>query len=312
MNLELLKGRDVGGFQFRYNPPFGELPHCSALLNGIAQRYQVQQYRTTLSLKAVVRGAALYGTRQGRHLVTQDSFLILNHGQEYSLEFQGPSLTETLALFFQRGLVEHVADSLATPSRRQLDDMAPRAPTTEWYERLYPMSGRVGSLLHDLRRGVQSGAACRPWLEDQFFTLAAALVELRGGVQAEVDQFPAQRPATRAELYRRLHRGRDFLSASYSQPVNVALAAHAAHLSPYHFHRMFKAAFQQTPMQFLQECRLAAARRLLVGTDQPVTSICFAVGFESLGSFSWLFRRRFGLSPRQFRAQCRGRGNPQD
>jgi AraC-like DNA-binding protein len=302
----------VSAFRFCFNPPFAELPHCSALLNGIAQRYHVQQYRTTLSLKSVTRGAALYATRQGRHLVTGDSFLILNHGQEYSLEFRGPTTTETLALFFERGFVEHVADSVATPVRQQLDEIALRCPTTDWYERLYPNSGRIGSLLHDLHRGVRSRAACRPWLEDQFYNLATALVELRNGLQAEVDQFPGQRPATRAELYRRLHRGRDFLSSSYTEPVSVAMAANAAHLSPYHFHRMFKAAFQQTPMQFLQECRLAAARKLLIATDESVTLICFAVGFESLGSFSWLFRRRFGLSPLQFRAQQCGRGNPQD
>ena len=73
-------------------------------------------------------------------------------------------------------------------------------------------------------------------------------------------------------------------------------------MSPYHFHRMFKRAFRQTPMQFLQEYRLRSARRLLATTDEQVTTIALAVGFESLGSFSWLFRRRFGLSPRQFRA----------
>jgi len=299
-------------FQFRFNPPFAELPRCSALLNGIAQRYHVQEYRTTLTLKSVTRGAALYATRQGRHLVTEDSFLILNDGQEYSLEFQGATTTETLALFFERGFVEHVAASVATPVEQQLDEIALRCPNTDWYERLYPNNGRVGSLLQSLRRGMRSRAACRPWLEDQFYALAASLVALRNGVQAEVDQFPGQRPATRAELYRRLHRGRDFLSACYTAPVSVAMAANAAHLSPYHFHRMFKSAFRRTPMQFLQECRLAAARKLLVATDRPITTICFAVGFESLGSFSWLFRRRFGLSPRQFRAQQRGRGNPQD
>src|SRR2546429_94730 len=68
-----LRGFDVNAFQFRLNPPFGELSHCSALLNGIAQRYHVQQYRTTLSLKSVACGAALYVTPQGRHLVTEDS-----------------------------------------------------------------------------------------------------------------------------------------------------------------------------------------------------------------------------------------------
>ena len=297
----------MSAFQFRLNPPYKELLHCSAVLNGVARRYEVREYRTTLSLKSVARGAALYATRQGRHLVTGDSFLILNHGQEYSLEFQGPATTETVALFFQPGFVEHVAHSVATPLWRQLDEIAPGRPATEWYERLYPGGGQVGFLLHDLHRGVRNRAACRPWLEDQFYALAAALVELRGEVRGEVERFPGLRAATRAELYRRLHRARDFLSASYAEPVTIATAAGAAHLSPFYFHRMFRLAFGQTPMQFLQDCRLAAARRLLAETDQPVTSVCFAVGFESPGSFSWLFRRRFGQSPRRFRAALRRR-----
>ena len=90
------------------------------------------------------------------------------------------------------------------------------------------------------------------------------------------------------------------------------MAARVAGLSPYHFHRMFKRAFGETPMQCLQARRLDAARRLLSSSDRPVTLICFDVGFESLGSFSWLFRRRFGLSPRRFRAVVSGCRNTQD
>jgi AraC family transcriptional regulator len=288
-------------FQFRVNPPFVELPRCSALLNGVGNRYHVEGYRTTLSLKSVTRGAALYVTPRGRHLVTEDSFLVLNHDQEYSLDFQGPWTTETLSPFFQPGLVEHVADSLATPLARQLDEIATRTPATDFCERIYPKRGRIAVLLRRIHRGLGASAACGLWLEDQFYALATALVELRRDVYKEVEQFPGQRPATRAELYRRLYRGRDFLSSCYAERVSVTQAAKAAHLSPYHFHRMFKLAFQQTPNQFLQERRLAAARRLLLATEQPVTSICLAVGFESLGSFSSLFHRRFGLSPRQFR-----------
>jgi AraC-like DNA-binding protein len=302
----------MSDFPFCLNPPFAKLPRCSAVLNGIAQRYHVGPYRTTLSLKSVVRGSELYATGRGRHLVTDESFLILNDGQEYSLEFQGPATTETLALFFRRGFVEQIADSIARPAERQLDEIAPSHRVMDWHERLYPNEGHVGRLLQRLHRGVTERAACGSWLEDQFCNLAVALVELRDGVRTEVEQFPGRRQATREELYRRLHRGRDFLSASFAENVSVAMAARATHLSPYHFHRMFKLAFQRTPMQFLQECRLAAARRLLAATDQPVTAICFAVGFESLGSFSWLFRRRFGLSPRAFRTERRGRGSPQD
>ena len=48
----------MADFRFRLNPRAGELPHCSAVLNGRATRYEVSDYRTTLSLKSVVRGVA--------------------------------------------------------------------------------------------------------------------------------------------------------------------------------------------------------------------------------------------------------------
>jgi hypothetical protein len=80
-------------FEFRVNPPARQLGSCSSLLNGVATHYRVESYRTTLSLKAVQRGAALYITPSSRHLVTPDSFLILNCGQEYALDFQWPTPT---------------------------------------------------------------------------------------------------------------------------------------------------------------------------------------------------------------------------
>jgi AraC-like DNA-binding protein len=299
-------------FQFQLEPPVRELVRCSGVLRGVSRHYHVQQYRTTLSLKSVRRGAALYATRQGRHVVTPETILILNKDQEYSMDFQGGLVCETLCPFFQPGFDEHVADSLATPAARQLDDIVPRSPQTDFYERLYPHDGPVASLLHELHGGVGNRSAQGPWLEDWFYALATALVELRDGVCDEVNRFPGQRPATRAELYRRLHWGRDFLSACYNEPLTVAVAAKAANMSPYHFHHMFKLAFSQTPMQFLQECRLHAACKLLTDTDQPITAIAVAVSFESLSSFSWLFRKRFGLSPRQFRNQRVRRADSQD
>jgi hypothetical protein len=149
-------------FQFRLNPPVRELVRCSAVLRGVARHYRVEQYRTTLSLKSVRSGAALYVTRQGRHLVADDTFLILNQGQEYSLAFQGAVATETLCPFFQPGFLEHVAGSLATPAARQLDDIAPRCPQTDFYERLYPSRGRVASLLDGLHRRVGTRTPTAP------------------------------------------------------------------------------------------------------------------------------------------------------
>jgi AraC-like DNA-binding protein len=288
-------------FRFRLNPRAGELPHCSAVLNGRGTRYEINDYRTTLSLKSVVRGAARYHTPQGHYLVTPDAFVMLNDGQRYSLQFEGRggAQTETLCPFFQSGFLEQAA------AGGGLDDIDRAAPALDFCERLYPKTGAVGRALADLDRGLRGPRASAAWLEDRMYGLAQALAGLRLQVRAEAESFPGLRPATRLELYRRLYRGRDFLMSCYAQPLSVADAARVATLSPFHFQRMFKLAFGQTPMQFLQATRLEAARRLLAHSGDHVTAVCFAVGFESPGSFSWLFRRRFGVSPRKFRENRR-------
>jgi len=290
----------MADFRFRLNPRGRELPNCSAVLNGRGATYEVNDYRTTLSLKSVVRGAARYHTPQGHYLLTPDSYLILNDGQRYALEFEGHGniQTETLCPFFQAGFLEQAAAS-------GLDDIDRAAPALDFCERLYPKTGAVARALADLHGGLRGPQATTPWLEDRMYALAHALAGLRLQVYGEAQAFPGLRPATRMELYRRLYRGRDFLLSCYDRPLTVAAAARVATLSQFHFQRMFKLAFGQTPMQFLQQTRLTAARRLLVHTGDDVTAICFAVGFESPGSFSWLFRKRFGVSPRGFRENRR-------
>src|SRR6188768_3013923 len=109
--------------RFKVNPPAREISHCSTVLNGIATRYRVDCYRTTLCVKAVQRGSALYVTPNAKHLVTEDSFLILNEGQVYALDFHGPGSTETLCPFFQPGFVEHVTYCLSEPTSKQLDEL---------------------------------------------------------------------------------------------------------------------------------------------------------------------------------------------
>jgi AraC-like DNA-binding protein len=196
---------------------------------------------------------------------------------------------------------------MTAKSEQQLDEIEGGLRPIGFCERLYPRTDAVGSVLHKLYQGLRANEVGNLWLEDQFHILAQSLVELSGIVRSEIDQIAAHRKSTREELYRRLHRGRDYLSACYAQPVTVAQVAAVATLSPFHFHRQFKAVFHQTPMQFVQACRLQAARRLLATTDLPVTQICFSVGFESLGSFSSLFSKRFALSPLRYRNQIRKR-----
>ena len=294
-------------FRFLVNPHFAEIPTSNTILYTRPGRFHIRGYRTTLTLKSVDAGCIRYRTRQTRYLVDDSRFLIFNSGQEYDTDILPEDNTDAMTFFFQPGFMEGAAKSWHRSDEGELEagGESDALPNHGFFERLYTKEGRVAEVIGAIRDDIRHLHADPSWLEDRFYDLAHALLSLHAKAQREVDALPVQRASTREELYRRLHHAKDFLYASYAEPLTVQDAAKVACLSPFHFHRMFKMAFQTTPMGYLQQRRLDVARLLLARTEQPITSICTDVGFESLGSFSWLFRRKTGLSPKQFRAAMR-------
>src|SRR5262245_25440745 len=106
------------------------------------------------------------------------------------------------------------------------------------------------------------------------------------------------------DIYRRLCAARDFVAASFTEPVTVAQAARRAGISQYHFLRLFRDTFGETPHAFRTRLRLEEAKRRL-SRGELVTEVCFDVGYESLGSFSTLFAQRFGRSPSAWQREVR-------
>ena len=103
----------------------------------------------------------------------------------------------------------------------------------------------------------------------------------------------------------KLCRARDLLRDCFGEPIALADAAAEAEMSAWHFLRLFRRTFGETPHQFLTRLRIDRAKDLLTVSGRSVTDICFDVGFSSLGSFSTLFARRVGASPIAFRRRVR-------
>lgn len=103
----------------------------------------------------------------------------------------------------------------------------------------------------------------------------------------------------------RLRRARDAMAATLEERHRLATIAAPAGMSPFHFQREFVRAFGETPLEFLTRRRMEEARRLLARTDTPVTEVCLAVGYDSLGTFSARFHERTGYSPSAYRRTVR-------
>lgn len=83
---------------------------------------------------------------------------------------------------------------------------------------------------------------------------------------------------------------------------NLSLEAVAEYsgFSPVYFHTLFKSATGRTLRDFVEEQRIKRAANMIVSTDSTLTRIAYECGFSSQSYFSYAFKRRMKLTPREY------------
>ena len=99
----------------------------------------------------------------------------------------------------------------------------------------------------------------------------------------------------------RLRRIRDRIDRDYAEPLDVEALARGEHMSAGHLSREFKIAYGESPYSYLMTRRIERAMALLRRGDLSVTEVCFAVGCQSLGTFSTRFTELVGVPPSTYR-----------
>jgi AraC family transcriptional regulator len=109
---------------------------------------------------------------------------------------------------------------------------------------------------------------------------------------------PADR---RRDLARRIERAIAHIDAHLDRDPRLDDLAEAACLSPYHFHRIYRAATGETPADTLRRRRLHRAAHDLVGGSAPIVHLAKRAGYGSLAAFGRAFAAAFGVSPAAYR-----------
>lgn len=95
-----------------------------------------------------------------------------------------------------------------------------------------------------------------------------------------------------------------FMESHISEQILLDDIAAYAGLSPYHFHRIFKAVKGETTRQYLIRIRLELAAHLLTHTTNEVAAIGLMAGYDQPEVFSRAFKQYFEVSPSVFRQQA--------
>lgn len=102
------------------------------------------------------------------------------------------------------------------------------------------------------------------------------------------------------EIYQRIIAAKVYIDENYYEPIDLECISQRAFLSPFHFHRIFRQVYRHTPHQYLTRKRMDKAKDLL-SENRSVKDVCNEVGFESIGSFSTLFKKEIGFAPQYYR-----------
>lgn len=142
------------------------------------------------------------------------------------------------------------------------------------------------------KKGYPATRPVKPWFKSEQFKT--------------VTRIKASSEPIKADLHKKLKLAIKYMRSNMEEQVSLANLADAAHLSPFHFLRLFKATYEVTPMQYLTHLRLKNACRLLKKTKRSVGSIGNSCGFENQSSFIRLFKKEFGMTPQVFRKDMPG------
>ncbi len=110
---------------------------------------------------------------------------------------------------------------------------------------------------------------------------------------------------TEQQYQERIRRVLNRIADNLDEDLSLASLAETAHLSRYHFHRVFSGMVGESVAAHVRRLRLERAAQHLMYTENLVTEIAFRAGYETVESFSRAFSDNFGLSPKNYRETSR-------
>jgi AraC-like DNA-binding protein len=236
-----------------------------------------EERHSGVSLSLVLEGCFLYRSDFGDGLMTPGSVMLGNAGSAYECGHDHGEGDHCISFEYSEAMIEEVAGELGV---RFKGFSMPR------------LAG-VRSLARHFVRAQADGHPVFEAVEEAALDLVARALPLT--VEGTMPTGNRPRDLARAAEIAR------YIDDNFTGRMTIADQAALAGLSRSRYLRVFRRATGVSPHQYVLRRRLCCAAERLVATDDPVTSICFEVGFGDLSNFTREFRREFQASPGQFR-----------
>lgn len=110
-----------------------------------------------------------------------------------------------------------------------------------------------------------------------------------------------QSPRTESQKITAIKTVLSYITDHYHEKLYVQDLASQVNMNEQYFCRFFKRSIGKTPIDYINDYRLNKVIRLLEIGDAQITEICLECGFNNMGNFQRLFKRKTGITPLQYR-----------
>ncbi len=296
--------RDVEGFQFHENSREELLPGFDAGFPYIATRARLEQYadpivpwhwHRAVELSYLQSGSLEYTTPRGTRVFHAGSGGMVNAGVLHaSRPLPARERCVQLLHLFDPSLIGGERGSrieqkyvlpLTASSGMALLALSPDCPEQA------SILQKIQAAFSLPKRDWGYEIRLRERLADVWLALAALARPDIGGARRQSDDDG------------RVKTMMSFIHEHYKEPISISQLASAAHVSERGCFRLFQETLRASPLSYIRDYRLQAARGLLTRTDESVTEIACRCGFGTSSYFGRIFRERFGCSPIAWRRQ---------
>ena len=248
-------------------------------------------------LVVILNGSGKHVTEAESYPICRGDIFVLNGRTSHA--FEDLSRLELCNVMYDPDrLIQPQPDLYADPGYRALFVLEPLYRKTYQFKGKLQLTGAdlgvVTALLGALEREQDAHLPGYQSLLSAYFMQLVVLLS----------RYYSASPGRPTQAMLRLADALGYLEENYHRPLELTELAERANLSKNQFLRVFRKAFDTTPMDYLAKRRIQKARKLLETTPLSISEIAFDTGFMDSNYFSRRFRQETGKSPRDYRKQA--------
>ena len=224
---------------------------------------------TRLSLNFNLDNSQSYFIGRKEFKVSPKRFLLINEGQSFTTFSDADTESRMITLAFKVGLSEELYHSFSSTHEHLLESVGLTTTPRRFFEQTYSVDEAIRAKL-DLV--TQTDFSDEQELQQELNNILLHVMLLQTDIGKKIESIRKVKASTRTEIYRRMQMAFEFLHNNFYKQIVIDDIAKEACLSGFHFKRLFREIYLESPYQYIKSLRIEKAKELL-RKGLPVTEV---------------------------------------